>query len=117
RQAARQAQTVEEARRITSQVNALVRRYRAHAGQGVPRTPVEHALKVEGDVFRSRPHLDYLSERLAAAVEEVEGGRNRMITVSMPPRAGKSTLASFHFPTWLLSRQPSWKIGMVSHDD
>src|SRR3546814_20082210 len=34
----------------------------------------------------------------------------------MPPRAGKSTLASQYLPLWLLRRHPEWKIGMVSHE-
>src|SRR3546814_423162 len=34
----------------------------------------------------------------------------------MPPRAGKSTLASQYLPVWLLRRHPEWKIGMVSHE-
>lgn len=65
--------------------------------------------------FVSRPHLDYLSERLTKAVEKVEGGQSHFISVSLPPRAGKSTLISTGLPVWCLARQPSWKIGLLSN--
>ena len=67
------------------------------------------------DNFVSRPHLDYLSERLTEAVKKVEGGQSHFICVSLPPRAGKSTLISTGLPVWCLARQPSWKIGLLSN--
>lgn len=33
----------------------------------------------------------------------------------MPPRSGKSTLASVHLPLWVLRRHPSWRVGLLSH--
>lgn len=67
--------------------------------------------------YHSRAHLDYLSSRLTKATRDVEAGENRMLTVSMPPRSGKSVLTSLYFPLWLQRIHPSWKIGMLSHDD
>lgn len=65
--------------------------------------------------YRSRPHLTYLSKRLSAAVRDVEGGKSRYLTVSMPPRSGKSQMISVYFPVWLLHQHPEWKIGLISH--
>lgn len=65
--------------------------------------------------YRQRPHLDHLSTVLAEATAKVEAGQSQWIQVSMPPRMGKSVLASTWLPTWLLHRYPSWKIGLISH--
>lgn len=77
-------------------------------------TPIAEARAID-DKYRSRAHLDYLSDRLAQAVTDVENGISRRITVSMPPRSGKSHLTSQFFPTWLLHKHPDWKIGLISH--
>ena len=37
------------------------------------------------------------------------------MTISMPPRMGKSTLTSINLPIWLLRQHPDWKIGLISH--
>lgn len=65
--------------------------------------------------YRRRPHLDYLSDALSEAVAKVEGGKSQWLQVSMPPRMGKSVLASTWLPTWILHQHPSWKIGLISH--
>jgi predicted phage terminase large subunit-like protein len=82
----------------------------------LPPGPLELALSMDGAGFRERAHLAYLSSRLARAVQDVASGTSRILTVSMPPRAGKSTLTSFWFPLWLLQAHPDWSIGMISHD-
>lgn len=80
-----------------------------HAG------PVELAASMD-PAYRRRDHLDYLSQRLAAAADDVQNrGINRMLTVSMPPRLGKSNTTSVWFPTWLLQQFPEWPIGLISH--
>lgn len=71
--------------------------------------------------YKSRPHLDYLSSRLSQAMHDVDvEGQNRYMTVSMPPRMGKSQQISIWFPLWLLatatrSQQGIRKIGLISH--
>lgn len=65
--------------------------------------------------YRTRPHLEHLSGVLAKAVAKVEAGQSQWVQVSMPPRMGKSVLASTWLPTWLLHRHPSWKLGLISH--
>src|SRR5690606_39632392 len=51
------------------------------------------------------------------AVRDVEAGRNRLLTVSMPPRMGKSILSSLYTPIWLQRTRTSRKIGMLSTDN
>src|SRR3546814_5427131 len=77
----------------------------------LPGDPLEQAIELD-DGYRKRPHLEYLAARLEQAVRDVENGQNRRIAISMPPRAGKSTLASQYLPLWLLRRHPAWKIGI-----
>lgn len=77
-------------------------------------TPLDLVLSTD-PAYRRRDHLTYLSDRLAAAVHDVERGRSRFLRVSMPPRMGKSVLTSVWFPTWVLTHHPDWKIGLLSH--
>lgn len=80
----------------------------------IPAGPLEQALALDAG-YRARPHLAHLSDRLAQAVRDVENGRSRFLAVSMPPRMGKSTIASVHLPLWVLRRHPSWRVGLLSH--
>lgn len=110
-----QSASDEEARAVTRRIAQLTRAYRIQHGIGLPLNPVEQALEVDPSFVR-RSHLDFISDRIANAVRDMERGRNRMIAVSMPPRAGKSTLISQFTPLWLLRRHPEWKIVMASYD-
>lgn len=82
--------------------------------RSAPPTPLAQAQELDPK-YRKRDHLEYLSDRLAQAIKDVEGGKNRFIAVSMPPRMGKSDLGSTKFPTWVLRKHPDWKIGLISH--
>ena len=66
--------------------------------------------------YRDRPHLRYLSDRVTAAVRDVEAGVSRRLLVSMPPRSGKSTSLSFWLPLLILRAHPDWSVALVSHD-
>lgn len=44
--------------------------------------------------------------RIAAALEAVERGEITRLIINMPPRHGKSMLASEYFPAWYLGRNP-----------
>nr|DAI64393.1 MAG TPA: Terminase large subunit [Caudoviricetes sp.] len=78
------------------------------------KTPLNEALLFDAG-YRERKHLLYLSDRLTAAVKDVEEGRSRKMIVSMPPRMGKSQLTSVYLPLWLLHKHPEWSIGLISH--
>lgn len=82
--------------------------------RAAPDSPMAQAQEID-EGYRARDHLVYLSDRLAAAVKDVEAGQSRFLVVSMPPRLGKSQQASVYLPLWLLRTHPDWKIGMISH--
>jgi len=48
------------------------------------------------------PFLDLIIRKL----EAVEGGEIRRLILSLPPRHGKSLIASTYFPAWFLGRHP-----------
>lgn len=115
RELAKKVTTQEEAQAITRRVAQLSRSFRLRTGVGLPETPIAQALELDPD-FQIRPHLEYLSQRLARAVRNVERGQNQRLAISMPPRAGKSELVSKRTPLWLLRRHPEWKIVQASYD-
>ena len=81
----------------------------------MPQNPLNQAQLLD-DSYVSRPHLEYLSSRIAQAIKDVENGKSRKIAVSMPPRVGKSFLTSTFTPVWILRKHPDWKLGLISHD-
>ena len=81
----------------------------------VPKSPVEQARELDPG-YVTRPHLTFLSDRLTAAAERREAGLNARLATSMPPRMGKSTMISTFTPLWLLRRDPTLKIGLISHN-
>lgn len=86
----------------------------AHTHEVLPATVIEHAQLLE-PTFLTRPHLTYLSDRLQSALHRVENGESVHMTVSMPPRSGKSFTISTFSPNWFLSLHPDWKAGLISH--
>lgn len=77
-------------------------------------TPIEHA-QILVDDFNVRPHLQYLSDRIAQAVTDVENGIGRRLIVEMPPRTGKTFTATQITPSWVLTRHPDWPIVLSSY--
>jgi predicted phage terminase large subunit-like protein len=82
---------------------------------GVPSNPAEQAVELDAG-YMLRDHLVYLSDRLAVASADVKNGTNRLLVISMPPRSGKSLMASVYTPLWMLRHNPEWKLGLISHD-
>lgn len=111
----REAGSDEDARELSRRIAIIARKFRITHGVGLPGDPVTQAQQISEN-YTTRPHLDYISDRVANAVKDVERGQNRRIAVSMPPRTGKSTLLSLHTPLWILSRHPDWKIITASYD-
>lgn len=56
-------------------------------------------------------HLDLLCEKL----EAVERGDITRLIITLPPRHGKSMLASQYYPAWYLGRNPSHEIIIASY--
>lgn len=115
REMAMRAGSDEEMREVTRQIAQVTRRYRVLTGVGIPTNPLDQAIELNPKMVK-RAHLEYLSGRIAQAVKDMESGQNRMLAVSMPPRAGKSTLLSQYTPLWLLRRHPEWEIVTASYD-
>lgn len=115
REQAAMAASPAEAFEVIRRTNELSRAYRVANGVGMAPSPIAQARELD-PAYVQRPHLRYLSDRILAAVEGVERGENRRLVVSMPPRAGKSTLVSQYTPLWMLRRNPNWKIVMTSYD-
>lgn len=52
---------------------------------------------------------------LATALQKVATGEIRRLLIAIPPRHGKSRLASVALPTWILGREPTAKIICASY--
>lgn len=81
----------------------------------IPDSPFEQARQLDA-AFADREHLRLISDRLQAAIEDVEAGMNRKVIIEMPPRMGKTTLSTLYTPLYILRKHPSWPIALVSHD-
>lgn len=61
--------------------------------------------------FESAKHIRLIAEKLTL----VEQGKIRRLIINMPPRHGKSQLASRIFPVWALGRKPKRKMIWTSY--
>lgn len=61
--------------------------------------------------FICGPHHEIMAREFQALAE----GKQQRLTISMPPRSGKSELTSYLFPAWFLGRNPDKKILQASH--
>ncbi len=86
----------------------------SQADEEMPESPAAQAIELDPG-YLIRPHIDLLSTKLAEAVADIERGISRKLIVSMPPRHGKTELASVYLPLWLLRRDHRCKIGIISH--
>lgn len=59
-------------------------------------------------------HQD-IARRLERFVQQVEREESPRLMIAMPPRHGKSMLASDSFPSWALGKHPEWGIIGASH--
>lgn len=55
-------------------------------------------------------------ETICAALEEVEKGNFQRLIISMPPRHGKSELASRRFPAWFLGKDPYRQVMFATYN-
>lgn len=60
-------------------------------------------------------HQD-LCRRLEKFLRDVEEERSPRLIVAVPPRHGKSKLASDMFPSWVLGKHPEWPIILASYN-
>lgn len=96
------------------QADALLRILNADENADAAANPLEQAKRIIRD-FRERPHLKYLSDRIALALRDVEQGIDRKIIVQMPPRSGKTLTATQITPAWILAKHPDWPVALTSY--
>lgn len=83
----------------------LLRRRRARASL------IDYA-RYTNRAYRPASHHDLIADRLQA----VESGECKRLMIFMPPRHGKSELASRRFPGWFLGRNPQRSIIAASYN-
>ena len=81
----------------------------------IPDSPLGQAQALD-PLFIIRDHLAYLAARITDAIEAVERGESRYFAVSMPPRAGKTTLLCIYLILWVLRKHPGWPVMLTSHN-
>ncbi len=74
-------------------------------------TPTEMAITNPKFKWMDTPHLHYLGEQVAAAVD-----RNGAIVVTMPPRHAKSHTCSVWTPFWFLAQRPDAHVLLLSYE-
>src|SRR4051812_42567817 len=75
-------------------------------------TPARMAEYLTNGRFQRYRHVQFLERKIAQAIGR--GGARLVIT--MPPRHGKSWLASLFTPVWFLSLWPTKRVILCSHD-
>jgi len=50
-----------------------------------------------------------------SVLKKVENGQDARVILTVPPRHGKSELATMKFPAWLLGKHPEWPIMVASY--
>lgn len=70
------------------------------------------AKAVYPDFQDQAPHI----KRISQALEDVEEGKIKRLMIFLPPRHGKSLLASEIFPAWFLGRNPEKQVIFVGYN-
>lgn len=78
---------------------------------GLPSDPVSMAITKPKFAWMDTPHIRYLGEEVAAAVE-----RMGAIIVCMPPRHAKTTTCSMWTPFWYLVDHPENQVFYISYE-
>ncbi len=86
----------------TQEVNALLSLSR--------KSLIDYSILAQRDYAPNWHH-----EIIAKKLEEVERGKCKRLMIFMPPRHGKSELASIKFPAWYLGRNPEKEVVCCSH--
>ena len=75
---------------------------------------IQFIKRVKGDYEPGWVHHD-ICRRLERFMQQVEEGKSPRLMLFMPPRHGKSLIASDMFPSWLLGQHPDWEIIAASY--
>lgn len=85
---------------LSEYVHALEGLVAGLGGATVPDNPADFAIKYSGGTWKDAAHLRLISDALA----RLERRELRFLTVSLPPRHGKSFLIDIWTPVWWLAR-------------
>ena len=75
---------------------------------------IASVIRFNPDYLAGWVHKD-ICRRLERFMVAVEDGRNPRLMLQMPPRHGKSTLASIEFPAYVLGHHPDWELIVCSY--
>lgn len=98
---------------LMAEVAKQLRQLYSHLGarSDIPATPVEMAIRNPRYKWMDTPHIRFLGEKAAEAIEFLEP-----TIVCMPPRCTKSTTISQWTPFWALAKNPELQILFVSYE-
>src|SRR5213592_1261919 len=96
--------------------------------EGVNPQEWRHALKLEearrwllpfvqytfSEFHVSKAHA-FIAKELEQFERDVRDRKSPRLIITLPPRFGKSELATRRYPGWVLGRNPDWNIGIVSY--
>lgn len=75
---------------------------------------IDYAIAIDPQYQDSWFH-EAVSIVLQSALEKVESGKDARIILTVPPRHGKSELATKKFPSWVLGKHPDWPVAVASY--
>lgn len=96
-----------EVRRVGAKLNIAERELAAR--ELAKRHLLPFIVRHKPDYIPGWVHKD-ICTRLEKFAEDVEEGKSPRLMIQMPPRSGKSEVASVNFPAWYLGRNPKHEI-------
>jgi predicted phage terminase large subunit-like protein len=114
------AAEVEELKALNSQIALLERQQMALESREKLLTYTRFTMPHPDDpnnVHLSRYEEEVFHTEVAKALEAVERGEIPQLIFCMPPRHGKTELATKRFTAWLSGKHPEWDIAVASYSD
>lgn len=91
----------------------------AGLGRPVEDDLADFAVRISGGKWKAADHLRLLSTEIGRLErrEQLNGREQRFLTVSMPPRHGKSLLLDVWLPIWWLTRHPTNRVILAGYGE
>src|SRR6266404_6774360 len=67
----------------------------------------------DGKMLGKAPYINYMCFQL----EQVAEGKTQQLVINLPPRHLKTFLAAIYLPAWVLAKNPSARIMVVTYSD
>ena len=120
----KKANAVVDKEKAMAELNELADRAELTAAEIVKREMAQRELarkyliacitRFNPDYLAGWVHKD-ICARLERFMRDVEDGKNPRLMLQMPPRHGKSMIASQEFPAWMLGHHPNWELIVCSY--